>query len=158
MTTQKTTGEHPVRGDSDAQLTAYRQDLVLDPTGQQRVLDLKIGYRMDSVRTTDRLGPGLRQPDVPNVSGLHHLRDRTDRLLSWYRRIHPPQAVHIDIVGTEPTQRICQRALYGRRPPVDTDDLPVRSSEQPKLDANRDAAAVAATQRLADQQFVVASA
>lgn len=62
---------------------------------------------MDPVRTTDRLGPVLRQPDVPNVSGLHHLGDRTDCILNRYRGVRPPQTVHIDVIGAEPTQRIC---------------------------------------------------
>jgi hypothetical protein len=86
---QEPPGEDAVRRDTDAELPAGRQDLVPDSAGEQRVLDLKVSDRVDAVRATDCIGTGLRQPDVPDISGLHHLRDRTDRLLDRNRGVNP---------------------------------------------------------------------
>jgi hypothetical protein len=57
--------EHIVRGDADAQVAQRGQDLRLDATRDQRVLDLQVGDRVHRVRPADRVGADLGQAEYP---------------------------------------------------------------------------------------------
>ena len=59
---EQAAGEHAVGGDADAELARRRQDLVLDPARDQRVLDLQVGDRVDGGGAADRLAPTSDRP------------------------------------------------------------------------------------------------
>ena len=46
----------------------------------------------------DRVRADLRQPDEAHVSGLHHLGDRSDRLLDRHLLVQAGGAVDVDVV------------------------------------------------------------
>ena len=78
--------EHAVGGDGDPELAARRQDLVLDPARDERVLDLQVADRMRRRGAADRLRAHLGEADVPDVAGLDELGDRPDGLLDRHLR------------------------------------------------------------------------
>jgi hypothetical protein len=92
---------------------------------------------------------------VADVTSPHHLGDRPDGLLDRDGGIEPAQAVDVDMIGPEPTERIREGALDGRRAPVDPDDGAVGARRSPNLDADRDLIAVTPFERPADKQLVV---
>jgi hypothetical protein len=93
---------------------------------------------MHGVGAAEGLGARLGQPHVAHVAGLHHLGDRSHRLLDPDGGIDPAEPVHVDVIGAQPPQRVGERALDRRRATVDADDLPVRRPQQPELHADRD--------------------
>ena len=126
MAGEKTAGEDAVGGESDPELAAGRQDLVLDPARDQRVLDLQVGDGVNRVRTPHGLGTRLGETDVADVAGLHELRDRADRLLDRDVREDASRAVDIDIVGAETAERVGEEVLDRGRTQVVPDDRAVR--------------------------------
>jgi hypothetical protein len=126
---QETPGEDAVGGDADAQLAAGRQHAGLDAAREQRVLDLEVHDRMDRVRPAERLGAGLREPDVADVAGLDHLRDGADRVLDRHRGIDAGGAVDVHVVRVEPAQRVGEEALDRGGPGIDA--RPAENSGQP---------------------------
>jgi hypothetical protein len=70
---------------------------------------------------------------VADVTSPHHLGDRPDGLLDRDGGIEPAQAVDVDMIGPEPTERIREGVLDGRRAPVDPDDGAVGGTKEPEL-------------------------
>ena len=152
---EQAAGEHAVGGDADAELAAGRQDLVLDPAREQRVLDLQVGDRVHGVGAADGLGADLGEADVADVAGLHELRDRADRLLDRDVGEDAAGPVDVDVVGAEPAKRVGEEVLHRRRAQVVADDAAVGPAHEPELDAEHDLLAIAAAERVANQQLVV---
>ncbi len=155
---EQAAGEHPVGGDSDAQLPRGGQDFGLDAAGEQRVLDLQVGDRVDGVGAAQGLRADLGQADVADQAGLHHLGDRADGLLDRDGRVEAGRAVDVDVVGAEAVQRVRERGLDRGGAGVVAEPVAERVALGAELDADHGAVAVAAAQGLAQQQFVVAHA
>ena len=96
-----------------------RQDFILDAARDQRIFDLQIADRMHGGGAADRFGAHLRQADMADIAGLHHVGDGADRLLDRHVRIEPRRPVDIDMVDAEPLQRIGEEVLHRRRPRVE---------------------------------------
>ena len=97
--------QYAVGGNANAKRAAGRQYGFLDATGDQRVLNLKVGDRMNGGRPADRLRSDLRKPNMADITSLHHFRDGSDRVLDRHVRIEPCRAVDVDIIGAEALQR-----------------------------------------------------
>jgi hypothetical protein len=113
---EKAARQHPVGGDADPELAAGRQDLVLDPARDERVLDLHVGDGMNGVRPADRLRAHFREPEVTDVARLDQLLDRADRPLDRDVRKHPSRPVDVDVVGSEAAERVGEEVLHRRWP------------------------------------------
>jgi hypothetical protein len=147
--------QHAVGGDADAELAHDRQDLLLDAAAEERVLDLQLRDRMDGGGAADRRDAHLREADVADVAGLHELRDRADGLLDRHRRIEARRLVEVDVVGAEALERVRQRGLDRGRAAVEAEVGAVRAALGAELHLDEDLRAIAALQRLAQEQLVV---
>ena len=54
---------------------------------------------------TDRLGPGLRQPDVLDLACVHELGERAHRLFDRRVGVDPVLVVEVDVVHVQPAER-----------------------------------------------------
>ena len=106
------------------------------------------------MRPPDRVCAEFGQPDVPDVSLLHQLRDRADRLLDRHLWVEPRRPVDIDMVDTQAHQRIGQEVLHRRRSGVQAPESAVRRTQAAELDREHDLIA-AAQDGLADQHLVL---
>ena len=106
------------RHEADPEFAQRRQDFVLDPAVEQRVLALHGRERVHRVRPADRRRGRLGQPDVPGLARGHDLRERADGLLDRHLRVHPVQVVQVDVVPAQPRQARIDRAAHVLRPPV----------------------------------------
>ena len=104
----------------------------------------------------DRLRADLREPDVADVSGLRQLCNRADGLLDRDVRVEPCRPVHVDVVDTQPLERVRQRSLHGLRARVVPEPAPVGSALRAELHADHDLVTVPSRERLGDQKLVVA--
>src|SRR5699024_9636271 len=91
-------GEHAVRGDADAEVSAGVQDPVLDAAGEHRVLDLQVADRCVGSGSPDRVGADLGQSDVADTTVFDLLGDRADGVLDWDVRVETGGAVDVDVV------------------------------------------------------------
>jgi hypothetical protein len=98
------------------------------------------------------------QPDVTNITSLHHLGDRPDRVFDRHGRIEPRGAIDVDVVGAKPAQRRGKEVLHRGRPCIIAQPIPGHIAQGAELDADHDTVAVTADKRLADQHLVVAHA
>jgi hypothetical protein len=106
------------RGIEEAILPTCRElGIGITAYGDKRVLDLQVGDGMHLVGPPQRLGPGLRQPDVAHVAGLHELGDGAHRLFDRHLRIDAPEPVDVDVVGAEAGQGVGERVLDRLRRP-----------------------------------------
>ena len=134
------------------------QNLRLDAARQQRILDLQIADRMHRMRPADGIGADLRQADVPDVTGLHHLGDGADGILDRHVRIEPRRTIDVDIIGTQAAQAVGQKILYRPRTRVIEAEAAGGIAERAELDADLHVLPRTAAQRLGDQKLVVAGA
>src|SRR5574341_783166 len=95
---------------------------------------------------------------MPDVSCFHHIRNRADRVLDWHRWVDAPKAVNVNIVRPEPAQRIGEKVLDRDRAPIDSCPKAGGIAQRAELDTEYGLLAVAASQSLAQQQFIVAHA
>ncbi|KWA38865.1 hypothetical protein WL27_15990 [Burkholderia multivorans] len=93
---------------------------------------------------------------MAHVAGLDEIGDRADRLLDRHRRIDARRPVEIDVVGTEPLQRIGDEVADRDRPRIVAGEAAGRIAQRAELHADQHLLARAAAQRIADQHFVVA--
>ena len=97
---QRRVGHEP-----DPQLAQQRDQLGLGVTGPQGVLGLQRGDRVHRVGATDRLGSGLREPDVQDLALGDQLGEGADRVLDRGVRVDAVLVVQVNAVGPEPLQR-----------------------------------------------------
>jgi hypothetical protein len=154
---EEAAGENAVGGDPDPELAAGGEDLALDPARDQGVLDLHVCDGMHGVRAADRLGTDLGEAEVAHVARLDQLCDRAHRLLDRNVREDAAGPIDVDVVRAQSPQRVSEEVLDRSRPQVVADDRPVRAAHEPELDADDRLLAVAAAQRLTDEQLVVPS-
>src|SRR3954453_6503132 len=102
---EEAAAERGVRDEADPELAHGRQDLGLGIARPQRVLGLQRGDRVNGVGATDRLGRGLRQPEVAHLAGLAELLHRPDRFPNRHRLVDPVLVVEVDVVDPEPFER-----------------------------------------------------
>jgi len=95
---------------------------------------------------------------VADVSGLHHVGDGADRILNRHCRIPPRRLVEIDVVGAQPPQGVGEKVLHRARATVVAEKLEIGGAQRAELDREKDALALAALERLADQHLIVARA
>jgi hypothetical protein len=68
--------QNAVGGNAKAQVADERQDGVLDPARDQRILDLEIADRMSGGGSPDRVDAHLAEADAADVTRCHHVGDR----------------------------------------------------------------------------------
>src|SRR6185437_3300638 len=111
MSADQPTRQHAVRSDANAQLATRRQNFRLDTARGERVLDLQIADRMYGMGTPQGRGAHLGQTDITHIPCLDHLADGTYRVLDRHLRIEPRRTVDVDVVNTEPLQRVGEEIL-----------------------------------------------
>ncbi len=160
MAAQQAAGEHAVRRQADAQLPQRRDDRLLRAAREQRVLDLQVADGSHGGGAPDGVGAQLRQPDVPDVTGLAHLLQRADGLLHRDLRVEAARAVDVDVVGLQAPQRVGESVLHGLRRHVVGDRLEtaVGSAARAELDAQDDVLAPSFAQGTRDEHLVRARA
>jgi hypothetical protein len=92
--------------DADTQLAAGRQHLGLDLPGPQRPLALQRGHRVHGVRAADRRRRCLGDAEVANLARGNEFGQGAPGLLDGNVRIHTMLVVEVDMVDTEPGQRL----------------------------------------------------
>jgi hypothetical protein len=80
--------ERAERHEPDPELLEQREDRLLGFAPPQRVLALQRGHRLDSVRTTDRLGAGLGEAEVVDLPLLDELLDGAGDVLDRDVGVH----------------------------------------------------------------------
>ena len=133
---QEAAREDAVRGDGDPELAGGRAGS--RPRCRARRASTRSAGRQIGCTACARrivVGAGLREADVAHVAGLHHLRDRADRVLDRDRGVHAGEAVDVDVVGAEPLQRVGEEVLDRGRTPVDAGPAPLDVAQRPELDA-----------------------
>jgi hypothetical protein len=70
----------------------------------------------------------------------------------------PRRPVDVDVVGSEPAQRIAEEVLHRERPRVIAQPVSCNVAQGAELDADDNAVAVTARKRFSDQHLVVAHA
>ena len=130
-----------------------REDLVLEVAGEEGVLGLERGDRVDRVGPADGGRRGLGEPEVADLAGLHELGHRADGVLDRDRLVDAVLVVEVDVVDPEPLERgVAGRAdVVGGS--VDADHAAVRESLVAELGGELDLVAPAGD-RLADEQLV----
>jgi hypothetical protein len=108
---------------------------------------------MDAVRPSDRLGGGLGDPEVENLSLLDHLTHRPPGLLDRDRRIDAVLVVEIDVVDPEPLKRGVATQPDVFRSSVHPDPTAVRAALVPELRRQDDLVAMA-FDRATDEHLV----
>ncbi len=104
----------------------------------------------------DRVGAGLGQADVPDVSLVDQLRDRADGLLDRNPGIDARRPIDVDVVAAEAAERVGEEVRDRGGPAIASAPAAVRAAERAELDADHDVLASAAAERIADEQLVVA--
>src|SRR5260221_427238 len=110
---------------------------------------------MHRVGPADRFRRRFGEPDVTNVSGLHHVGDGADRVLDRHRGIEPRGLIEIDMVGAKPPQRVGEEILHRIRPAVVAEEFEVRAAHRAEFDRDEGTLTLAALERLPDQHLVV---
>ena len=100
----------------------------------------------------------LRQSDVLDVSGLHHVGDGADRLLDRHRWIEPCGTINIDCLDAEPLQRVGEKTLHRGGAAINADKAHRGIAQRAELDADLQTVPIAARERFADQHLIVAHA
>ena len=63
--------------------------------------------------TAQSAGTNFGKSYVPDVSSFYHLRHCPYRILNWHIGVNTSWTVYIDVVCSQPTQRIGQKILDG---------------------------------------------
>lgn len=145
----------PIRGDANAKRATRRQNLGLDSARQERVLDLQIGDRVHRLSAPHCVGPRLRQGSIADVSRLHHVHNRADRVLDRHGRVDSSKAVEVNVVCSETAQRICKKILYGGWTPVYTCPATGGIAQCSEFDTQKYLITAAATQSFLEQELVM---
>src|SRR5471030_2158406 len=111
---------------------------------------------MDGVGAADGVGAHFGQTDVLDVAVLNQVGDGADGVFDRHRRVEARRAVDVDVFDAEALQRIGGEVFHRGRAVVDAAEAAGRVAQRAELDADLRGVAVAAHQRLAQQQFVVA--
>ncbi|GEB55380.1 hypothetical protein GCM10017674_53840 [Streptomyces gardneri] len=106
---QEAAAQRGERHEPDVQLPQDGQDAFLDPSGEQGVLGLDRGDRLDGVGSADRVGSGLRESESADLALGDQLADGARCLLDRRVRVDPVLVVQVDVVGAQPLQRALDR-------------------------------------------------
>jgi hypothetical protein len=117
------------------------------------VLDLEVADRVDRRRPSKGLSAHLRQADMADMAGLHHLRNGADGLFDRHIRVQPRRPVDVHVVGAQPLEGERQAVLDGDRTGVEANGLEAAGGVAPtaELHADRDVLALAFGYGRADQ-------
>src|SRR4051812_17387620 len=149
VTADQAARQHAVGRDADAQLAAGRQDSVLDPARDQRVLDLQVADRVDRRGPADGPSPDLGQADMPDVARLHHVGDGTNSVLDRHLRVEARGPVDVDMIDAQPLERVGEEVPYRLGPGVVASPAARRIAQRPELDADQHLVATPAAEGLA---------
>jgi hypothetical protein len=108
-----------VGNDADAQLAGDGQDLVLDVAATQRPLRLQGADRMDCAGAAQRLGVGLREPEVAHLALGDELGHRAHGLLDRHLGVDAVQVEQVDVFGAQARQGRLTAGACSLRPSVD---------------------------------------
>ena len=121
----------------------------------QRVLDLQVADRVHRRGPSDRLDADLREADVADVAGLHHVGDRADRLLDRHRGIEARRTVDVDVVDAEAREAVGEEVLRRGGAGVVAEIGAVGPAQAAELHAEQGPVAAGPGQRLADEELVL---
>ena len=106
----------------------------------------------------DGVRSNLRQSDVLDISGLHHVGEGADRSpRSAPNGVEPRGAVDVDGFNAEPLQRVGEKIFHGGGAAVQPRNHS-GIAQRAELDADLEIVAIAAGERFADQHLIVAHA
>ena len=89
---------------------------------------------MHGLSPADRLRAHFGQADLPHVTRLDEITDRTNRVFDWNLRIKPGRTVDVDIVHAEPGQAVGKEVFDRRGAGVEADEHPCRQAQAAELD------------------------
>src|ERR1051326_1637062 len=112
---------------------------------------------MDGVRAADGGDGRLREAEVPNLSRLHEIRHRLDRVFDRRRGIDAMLIVEIDRLDAEPREAGVARGAHILRLAADAEPAAVLAAENSELRRDDDSLSPS-FQRLRDELFVPADA
>ena len=116
LASQQAVGERKVRQHADAEVPGRGDDIRLGRTLEQRPVILGGDERGVAVprRQVRRVGQPpageVRVAHVPDLALGHQFVQRCDRFLDRGHRVRGVQLVQVDVVGTQPAQRLGHRA------------------------------------------------
>ena len=127
-TRQQSPRQHPIRRRRNPQLPSRGKTCFSGPRLIKRVLDLHVGNGMNGPRPPNRLRPHLRQPNPPDISSFHQVRNRANRFLNRHSRIQPRRAVNIDMAQPRPSKTMRSESslprLVAHRTPASSHPAP----------------------------------
>lgn len=112
------------RDEADAEFLEHGNDRLFGLPPPQRVFALQCGDRLHRVRVADGLRAGLREAEVPDLPPLDQLLDRAGHLLDRDVAVDTVLVEQVDVVGTQPFQRLVDGAADRFGPAVQTPRLP----------------------------------
>jgi hypothetical protein len=110
------------------------------------------------VGAPDRVCAGLGQAHGADEARVDHFGDRADRLLDRDGRVHACGPVYVHVIGSEAVEAVGEEVLDSGGPRVDAAERVVWAAKRAELDAHDDLLALAAFERAAQEQLVVAHA
>ena len=110
---------------------------------------------MHRVCTSYRLRPDLGQTDMADVTRLHELGDRADRLLDGHRGVETRGTIDVHVVEPETREAVREGVLHGDGARVVPDEAPGRVTQGTELHGDLRAIPLA-TKGPADEQLVPA--
>lgn len=93
---------------------------------------------MYRVRAPQGLRTRLGQPDMADLSGLHKLFQRPDRIFDRHLRIDPVLVVQVDVVDAQAPKGTLDRAAHVFRAPVERAAVRVAVAVEPVTELGRD--------------------
>jgi hypothetical protein len=70
---------------------------------------------------------------VPDIAGLHHFGDCTDRVFNWHVRVKARGAVDVDMINAKASQCIGECGFYGGWTRVEADPVAGRIALRTKF-------------------------
>src|SRR5256885_16618553 len=158
MSADQLARQYTVSGYADSECAEGLENVALDPARAQRVFDLQVDDRMHRMRPANGVGAYLGKSDMLDPAGLHHVGHRANALFDRHIGIEPRRPIDVDVIDTEPLQRIGDEIPDRRRAAVIAEKTLVWIAQCAEFDADLEIVAVAPRERFADQHLIVAHA
>src|SRR5262249_51342199 len=119
LAAEEAAAERAVGDEADAELAAGGEDAVFRIAAPQRVLALQRRDRMDLAGAAHGLDARFGEAEIADLSFLHELRHRADRVLDRRLWIDAVLVIEIDHVDAEALQAALARLPHVVRPAAD---------------------------------------
>src|SRR6266568_6116568 len=130
--------ERAPRHESDPELFAGRQDLVLGIARPDGVLVLHGRDRLHGVGTADRRSARFGKAEVPDLPLLDEILHRAGDVLDWHGGVDAMLVVEVDPIGLEAPERTFDRLTDVLRPAVEPAPLAGRRDVEAELRGDDD--------------------